>query len=173
MNELDRINRFDELLQRLEHDQAQRLQRSRERAKGAGTMIAVLIVVLGSLALANLYFVNALTQEGRVVIAQMNEMTRYVETVSERMHSIRDEVNAMNTPVALMPVIGEQMHALAQQVARMERSIGTMRQSTTQIDGHIGGLDTSFTDMATRFRVLNSRLNAMRHDVEQMARPVP
>jgi hypothetical protein len=64
----DRIERISEVLENLERDMDARGQEVGERIRGTELLIRILAAVMGVLALANLYFVNDLTQEVKVMI---------------------------------------------------------------------------------------------------------
>ena len=77
MSESDQVERLLRSLRRLESDLVERSAQASQRSRGVATLVRALAIVMGALALANLYFVNDLTQEVRAAIANMDEMTDY------------------------------------------------------------------------------------------------
>ncbi|RKT43839.1 hypothetical protein [Thiocapsa rosea] len=165
----DRIN---EILKGTEADLTRRI---RDQKKAGRKAIAprVFFVLIGILALANLYFVNQLTMEIRAIISNLNEMYGHFATVSGRMSEIRGDMTRMEQEIRLMPVLREQMETLAVKVERMNRDVGEMTESMGEMDGRVGTINASVSDMALRFRGLNQKVGQMGLDVDQMARPVP
>ena len=169
----DRLERLELLLDELQRDCAASAADSGKRARTVARLIRVFGALMALLALSNLYFVNDLTQEVRLVIAQMNEMTGYFVRVSERMHDMRRQVAAMETQVRLLPVIDAQVAQIAVHVDAMGEGVAAMAQSTATIDTEAGRMHHAMDDMAVRFRGLNASVGAMGVDVREMAKPVP
>ena len=99
----------------------------RGRARGVDIMIRALTAAMGILALVNLYYVNALTQEVKLMIAALGEMTGHFANVAERMDGLTGTIKAMDRSVALMPVVRDQMSELAGRVERMGGDVALMR----------------------------------------------
>lgn len=173
MSESDRIERLHSVLERLEADLHTSSEAVAQRSRGVALLVRVLSLVMGSLALANLYFVNDLTQEVRVVIARMDEMTGHFGRVSQRMSDIRATAADMEGNVAMMPVVAAQMREIGGYLDGMRAGVDRMEASTAAIDGRLDRLNLDVADMSVRFRSLNRSVGAMGGDVEQMARPVP
>jgi archaellum component FlaC len=166
------IDRIFEVLNNAENDIATRSQALSESGrKAAGPRI--LFALIGCLALANLYFVNTLTQDVRAIILSMNEMYEHFGRVSRRMNGMRDYVSAMENDIRLMPVMREQMGKLSENISRMREDVKDMRTSVADMDQRVGAVNTTVFDMALRFRDLNRNVGQMGVDVDQMARPVP
>lgn len=165
----------DRIIEILKGTEAQLTQRIRTQRQAGRKAVAprVFFVLIGVLALANLYFVNQLTMEIRAIISNLNEMYGHFATVSARMSDIRDDMTQMEQEVRLMPVLREQMTALAVKVERMNADVGDMTGSLVEMDQRVGAINTSVSDMALRYRGLNQTLGQMGADVDQMARPVP
>lgn len=164
---------MEETLTRLEEDLAARSEAMTRRARGVGALIRGLALAMGVLALANLYFVNALTQEVKLMILALQEMTGHFGNVSERMQTMTGTIDAMDRSVALMPVIRDQMREIGEQVDRMAGDVAGMRQTTASMDGRMDALTAGVFDMTLRFRGLNRSVAGMGSDVDQMARPIP
>jgi len=169
----EHIERIGEVLENLEADLDAAGAAIADRVRGAELVIRILAAVMGILALANLYFVNDLTQEVKVMIGSMNRMSTYFADVSRRMDTMRATVETMTVTVGTMPIIAEQIEEMAVDVATMQGDVGRMRAVTTAIDAHIDVLDRDTLDMAGRFRSLNRTVHVMGRGVDQMARPVP
>lgn len=165
----------DRIIEILRGTEADLTQRIRDQRKAGRKAIAprAFFVLIGILALANLYFVNQLTMEIRAIITNLNEMYGHFATVSGRMSEIRDDMTRMEQEVRLMPVLREQMEALAMQVAQMNEDVGAMTGHLVEMEQRVGGMTTSVSDMSVRFRALNQKVGQMGLDVDQMARPVP
>ena len=169
----DHIERISEVLKNLETDMDARDEALGERIRGAELVIRILAAVMGVLALANLYFVNDLTEEVKVMIKSMNEMTGYFADVSTRMDSMTRTVDSMNRTVRMMPIVAKQIDEIAVHVDAMRGDVGNMREVTVAIDGRIKALNRDTLDMAGRFRSVNQMVHVMGLDVDQMSRPVP
>jgi hypothetical protein len=168
----DRIERLDLLLEDLQRGCAMSAAESERRTRTVARLTRILGTLMGMLALSNLYFVNDLTQEVRLVVAQMDEMTGYFVRVSERMHAMRQEIADMEADVRLLPVIDAQVAEIADHVDAMGMGVAAMERSTAVMDAEIGGMRHALGDMAVRFRRLNSSVGTMGVDVREMAKPL-
>jgi cation transport regulator ChaC len=148
---------------------------SRERATGVRREVPsrIMFALIGLLALANLYFVNQLTQEIKTIIASMNEMYTHFERVSQRMTSMRDYVTNMEGNIRMMPIIREQMAELSEGIGAMNRDVANMTASVVGIDQRVGSVNASVGDMMLRFRSVNRSVGRMGVDVDRMAQPIP
>jgi methyl-accepting chemotaxis protein len=172
MIERDRIEALTGLLADLDRDLA-RGDPSARRRRGAAVWVRLLVVLVAALALSNLYFVNDLTDEVRLVITRMQEMQELFTRVSGRMDEMSVEVASIEQNVLLMPVISDQMREMAGHVVAMEQAVSYMDQTTDSLDLAIESIDGNVREMSLRFRGLNMSVGAMGVDVDQMARPVP
>jgi hypothetical protein len=173
MIERDRIEALTELMVELEMDLDRSDVLSGRHRRGVALWVRIVIVLVALLALSNLYFVNDLTDEVRLVITRMQEMTELFTRVSERMDQMSGEVDAIEHNVFLMPVVAEQMGEMSSHVLAMEQSVARMRPATERLDESVAVMKTSVHEMAVRFHGLNQRVGAMGADVDQMARPLP
>lgn len=169
----EHIDRLSKTLDHLEKDLARRDDALRGRARGVDVMIRALTAAMGILALVNLYYVNALTQEVKLMIAALGEMTGHFANVAERMDGLTGTIKAMDRSVALMPVIRDQMSELAGRVERMGGDVALMRGTAASMDSRMDGLNAGIYDMSQRFRGLNRSVAGMEADVDQMSRPIP
>jgi methyl-accepting chemotaxis protein len=173
MIERDRIDALSQLLGDLEQDLERSDKATGRHRPGAALWVRLLIGLVAAFALSNLYFVNNLTDEVRLVITRMQEMATLFARVSERMDQMSDEVAAIDRQVLLMPVVAEQMREMSSHVLVMEQAVSQMDGATTHLSGTVASMNTSMHDMSIRFRALNQSVGAMGVDVDQMARPVP
>jgi methyl-accepting chemotaxis protein len=171
--ERDRIERLDQELAQLQRDCAASANESARRARIVAMMIRVFGLLMTVLALSNLYFVNDLTQEVRLVVARMDEMADYFARVSDRMRDMRREVSGMEENVRLLPVVDLQVTEIAAHVGAMGAGVEQMRRSTSTLDRQVGHMHGAMSDMALRFRAMNASVGAMGVDVREMAKPVP
>lgn len=148
---------------------------SRERAAGVRREVPTRIIfsLIGLLALANLYFVNQLTQDIKTIIASMNEMYTHFERVSQRMSNMRDYVTDMEGNMRMMPIIREQMEEISNDIGAMNRDVASMTASVVDMDQRVGSVNASVGDMMLRFRSVNRSVGRIGDDVDQMARPIP
>lgn len=172
MLDTPQTDRIIEILKGTEADLTQRI-RTQNQAGRKAVAPRVFFVLIGVLALANLYFVNQLTMEIRAIITNLNEMYGHFATVSARMSDIRDDMTRMEQEVRLVPVLREQMTALAVNIEQMNADVDDMTGSLVEMDQRVGAINMSVSDMALRYRGLNQTLGQMGADVDQMARPVP
>jgi uncharacterized protein YoxC len=173
MSDRDRIERLSQVLSDLEQALSEGEEASGERTRGVTLLIRVVVVLIAALALANLYFINDLTQEVRVVIAGMEAMTGHIDRIAARMDAMEQSVAAIGGDVHLMPVFSAQMQEIAGHVEGLEDNVAGMQQSADHLNGGIGTMHLSIADMAARFHGLNQAVGGMGVDVNQMARPVP
>ncbi|MBK1705165.1 hypothetical protein [Halochromatium glycolicum] len=173
MIERDRIDSLTNLLTTLEHD----LERSEEvrgrQRRGVTVWVRIIALLVAGLALSNLYFVNDLTDEVRVVITRMQEMNALFSRVSKRMDGMQAEVAAIEHNVLLMPVVSEQMREMAAHVLAMEHAVSAMHGSTEGLSDSARVMERNLRDISARFHGLNRSVGAMGVDVNQMGRPLP
>jgi hypothetical protein len=169
----EHLERLSETLIRLEGELQARGQEMRDRTRGVESMIRALALAMGVLALANLYFVNALTEEVKLTVGALHEMSGHFAQVAGRMDRMTGTVEAMDRNVALMPVMRDQLWEIGGQVDRMGQDVDGMRRTTAAMDGRMGLLNAGVFDMSQRFRGLNRSVSGMGADVDQMARPIP
>jgi len=173
MIERDRIESLASLLADLEQDLDRSEATSGRQRRGVAPWVRVVAVVVAGLALSNLYFVNDLTDEVRVVINRMHEMTALFSRVSERMDEMEGEVAAIERNVLLMPVVSDQMREMAAHVLAMEHAVSSMDRATEHLEGSVVSIEGNLRDMSARFHRLNHSVRAMGADVDQMGRPLP
>jgi hypothetical protein len=171
--ERDRIEQADLLLAELQRQVATSVARSALSAGRVGRLIRVFGLAMAMLGLSNLYFVNDLTQEVRLVIRGMNEMTGYFVDVSERMGEMRRAVVDMESDVSLLPVMDAQMTEIAAHVGAMGWGVAEMQRSTEVMDRELARQRLIVGEMAVRFRMLNASVGTMGVNVREMAKPVP
>lgn len=173
MIDRDRIDALNALLEDLNADiDRDDLPRGRKR-RGRRLWLRLLASLVAALALSNLYFVNDLTDEVRLIINRMQEMTALFSRVSARMEQMRVDMAQIDRNVLLMPVVSAQMREMAGHVEVMEQTVSTLDESTGRLSEAITAMDGSVRDMTLRFRDLNRSVGAMGMDVDQMARPLP
>ncbi|MEA1049865.1 hypothetical protein U5801_08595 [Lamprobacter modestohalophilus] len=173
MIERDRIEGLTELMAELEQDLDRSDSLTGRRHRGVELWVRVVIGLVAALALSNLYFVNDLTDEVRLVITRMQEMNSLFTRVSVRMDQISTEIDAIERNVLLMPVVAEQMREMSGHVAVMEQSVSFMDRAAAGLVDSVSIMDGNLRDIAVRFHGLNRSVGAMGVDVNQMARPLP
>lgn len=173
MSDRARIERLNETLTQLEQMLGQSEHAAEKRVRGFVSIARIAAALTAVLALANLYFINDLTQEIHAVIARMEQMNSHFDQVADRMNAMRVQVEGMEENVRLMPVMDAQMREIASHVASMRGNVEQMRGITDSTARRIGRMNVSVTDMAARFHHLNASIGAIGGDVNQMALPVP
>ena len=173
MSTQDQITNLLQTMDNLEADLLEDLEHTRRYSRRAERFIYTLIMMMGVMSLANIYFVNDITQEVRLVVRNMNEMYGHFANVSELMTRMRGIVNNMETNMKMMPIMGEQMAEIGDDTRSMKRDVGYMNSTITTLDHQIGAMNASVWDMSVRFRNLNTTIGNMGQDVHQFARPVP
>ncbi|MBK1645502.1 hypothetical protein CKO25_12780 [Thiocapsa imhoffii] len=172
MPDSHQIDRIIEILDGTETALTKRI-RDQEQAERTAIAPRLFFVLIGALALANVYFVSQLTLEMRSIISNLNDMYGHFATVSVRMSDIRADMTRMEQEIRLMPVLQEQMTALAHEIATMNQDVGTMTSTVVDMEQRVGTINRSVVELALRFRGLNQKVGQMSLDVDQMARPVP
>ncbi len=173
MIERDRIEGLTELMAELEQDLARSDSLTGRRHRGVDLWVRIVIGLVAALALSNLYFVNDLTDEVRLVITRMQEMNNLFTRVSARMDQISVEVDAIERNVLLLPVVSEQMREMSAHVTVMEQSVSFVDRAAARLGDSVAIMDANLHDIAVRFHGLNRSVGAMGVDVNQMARPLP
>jgi len=173
MIERDRIEALTELMAALEQDLDRSDSLTGRRSRGVELWVRIVIALVAALALSNLYFVNDLTDEVRLVITRMQEMNSLFTRVSARMDQISVEVDAIERNVLLMPVVAEQMREMSTHVRVMEQSVSFMDRAAARLGDSVAVMDVNLHDIAVRFHGLNRSVGGMGVDVNQMARPLP
>ncbi len=172
MSAQDQISNLLVTMEDLESDMGERIEQTRRRSERVSRLIYSLITIMGALALLNIYFVNDVTQEVRLVIRHMNEMYGHAGRVSNLMSNIRSTVKKMELKMNMLPIMDEQMAALKGETRKMRGSVSDMNSTIRILDHQVGAMNVSVWDMSMRLRNLNSTVGNMGRDVYQFARPV-
>lgn len=173
MSKQDQITNLMQTMENLEADLAKGIEQTDRKSQRVSRFIYTLIVVIGAMSLINIYFVNDLTQEVRLVVRNMNEMQGHFGQVSALMLQMRGTINSMDQNMQLMPIMGEQMAEIGNYTQRIKRDVGQVNTTITNLDQQIGAMNASLWDMSMRFRNVNVTVGNMGQDVNQFARPVP
>ncbi|MBK5938012.1 hypothetical protein [Halochromatium roseum] len=173
MIERDRIEALTELMSELEQDLDRSDRLTGRRHRGVELWVRLVIGLVAALALSNLYFVNDLTDEVRLVITRMQEMNSLFTRVSVRMDQISVEIDAIERNVLLLPVVAEQMREMSAHVMAMEQSVSFMDRAAAGLGDSVAIMDGNLRDISLRFHGLNRSVGAMGVDVNQMSRPLP
>ena len=173
MSTQDQITNLVQTMENLEADLVKGIEQTHRKSQHATRLIYTLIVITGVMSLANIYFVNDLTQEVRLVVRNMNEMYGHFGRVSKLLVRMRGTVNNMEQNMTMMPIMGEQMAEIGDDTGRMKRDVAHMNSTITTLDQQIGAMNTSVWDMSMRFRNMNFTVGNMGQDVHHFARPVP
>jgi methyl-accepting chemotaxis protein len=173
MSTSDRIERLLSTLNELDRDLESRRKKASKRSHGVAGLVRALALLMGGLALANLYFVNDLTQEIHLVISKMDEMSDHFERVSQLMTDVSQAVADMEDNVKMVPVVTAQTREIATRMDAMRQSVARVGASSASIDERIDVMNAGVVDMSLRFRSVNQSIGVMGADVEQMSRPVP
>jgi methyl-accepting chemotaxis protein len=173
MSESDRIERLRGTLTELDRDLETRTEKASKRSRGVADLVRLLALLMGGLALANLYFVNDLTQEIQLVIGNMDEMSDHFERVSRLMTDVRETVGDMEDNVKMVPIVSAQTREIAARMDGMRGNVARVGTSSASLDRRMDIMNAGVADMSVRFRSLNQSIGTMSGDVDQMARPVP
>ncbi len=173
MNDIRALQTVVAHLERAESDIRNDQASSRAYEKRASRLIHSLYLVIGSMALINLYFVGDLAQEVQVIIRSMNKMYTQFGQMSERMHGMRYHVSGMGEQMALMPVMVEQMGSISGQMSQMEQEVTLMRGALIEIGDRVHSIGGDIGVMDRLFYEVNGKVFRMRHNVGQMSRMVP
>ena len=169
----EHIERLDAVLENLEADLEARGEALGERVRGAELVIRILAAVMGLLALANLYFVNDLTEEIKEMTRSMDQMTDHFSDVSLRMGSMTHSVDSMKDTMGMLPIVAAQMDEISEHVEAMGGDVARIRQTRVAVDERIDLLNRDMLDMAGRFRSVNRSIGVMGRGVGQMSAPIP
>ncbi len=142
MADNEHIERLLILTRDLERELAGRAHDLDRHARGSAALVRALVLIMGVLALANLWFVYDLTQEIRQVIAGMDEMRGHFGRVSARMADIQARTAAMEQDVGLMPVVGAQMQQIGGDLDHMRAAVACGRHGRRRgPDGAAGSIE--------------------------------
>ena len=173
MSTKDQITNLLQTMENLEADLAKGIEQTDRKAQLVERFVYTLIAVIGAMSLINIYFVNDLTQEVRLVVRNMNEMHGHFGQVSALMLRMRGTINNMDQNMRLMPIMGEQMAEIGNYTGMMKRDVDQVNTTIANLDHQIGSMNASVWDMSMRFRNVNVTVGNMGQDVNQFARPVP
>ena len=148
MIERDRVEALTELMADLEQDLDRSDSLIGRRHRGVNLWVRIVVGIVAALALSNLYFVNDLTDEVRLVITRMQEMNSLFTRVSDRMDQISVEVDGIERNVLLMPVVAEQMREMASHVTVMEQSVAFMDRAAARLGDSVALMDANLHDIA-------------------------
>ncbi len=173
MNESEDLKKVLASLQDLEDEVNATSRNSETVARGTRSISRIVFAILGSFALLNIYFVNDLAQEIKVIIGSMNKMYVHFGNVTERVTAIRQHVQHMGLNVRTMPIIKEQMQEMNDSVVVMTNSVDAMKSNIVVLDQRIGHMNHYVNEMAGRFRHMNKNVGNMGYNVNQMSTTVP
>ena len=173
MSTQDQVTNLLQTMENLEADLAKGIEQTDRKAQRIDRIIYTIIAVIGAMSLINIYFVNDLTQEVRLVVRNMSEMQGHFDQVSTLMLRMRGTINNMDQNMRLMPIMGEQMAEIGNYTGMMKRDVDQVNTTIANLDHQIGSMNASVWDMSMRFRNVNVTVGNMGQDVNQFARPVP
>jgi hypothetical protein len=173
MSTRDQAQRLLETMAHLESELQAAAEDTQRNTRRAVLLIYVLIVVMGGLALVNMYFVNDVTQEVGVLVRHLDDMLGHFERVSALMTEIRGTVSQMSRSIDMMPILGEQMAEMGDKVASMRADVERMKANVALMDTHVATMKGGVRDMSIDFRHLNRSVGVMGMDVHEFSKPVP
>ena len=135
-------------------------------------IIRNVLIMLGILALINLYLIQDLAQGMLSMTRNMDSMYGNFALVSRDMQTITQAVVGMNERVRSLPVMKEDMVLMSQDMASMNRDVQLMDQSLAGMDQDVAAITNGVTDMAWRFDQLTQTIQGMGYNVNQMSQPV-
>ncbi len=160
-------------LDNVEQDLKERTEQVKKSRNNFSTSMKVIFAVLGCLALANIYFVNSLTQEVKVMISSMVEMYQHFGRMSEQMQDMTVYVKSMENDIEMMPIMNQQMGQMNQEVSSMSNDMNAMRTDMEGMDQRITTMNKDVQQMSLRFRHMNANVGNMGYNVNQMSNVVP
>ncbi len=172
MSESNQISRLLDELGQIEQELNRHKTEARDQARPTVVFVRALLLIMGTLALANIYFVNEVVQEVAITVRNLNEMYHHFARVSERVSDVDGYVTDIGENVKTVPVIEDQLVAMGDRVESMRRSVKHNTDHLIVTDQQMGVMRNSVRDMAVRFRALNYNVGHMGQDVYQMSRPV-
>ncbi|WP_006786638.1 hypothetical protein [Thiorhodospira sibirica] len=142
-------------------------------ARRTQRLLQIVFLLIGLVALVNLYFVSDLAQETQIIIRNMTTMYEQFGEMSERMSGMRTHVSAMGQNIALMPVMVDQMDMISRNMLSMEHDVSGMRTHMQHLTGHVHVMYQDIHTMNLLFRDVNGKLVHMRYYVGHMSNVVP
>jgi len=173
MTESNQVSRLLDQLGQIEQELKRHKLEARDQARPTVVFVRALLLIMGTLALANIYFVNEVVQEVAVTVRNLNEMYHHFARTSERVSDVNGYVTAIGENVKTVPVIEDQLVAMGDRVESMRKSVKQNTDYLVLTDQHMGVMRNSVRDMAVRFRALNNNVRYMGQDVYQMSKPLP
>lgn len=171
MNDHDRIENLSDTLRQLEDEMDTR--RDAVARASRSPWPTLVFVLVASLALVNIYFVNQLMTQFQGMITGMTEMYTHFGHVASRMSDMRRYVTNMESNVTMMPPINDEMGAMSANITDITGNVSSMDRNIGIMDQRVAVMGATVTDMSQRFRHLNHNVGIMRYDVNQMSQPVP
>ena len=172
MTESNQISRLLDRLGQIEQELNRHKTEAKDQARPTVVFVRALLLIMGTLALANIYFVNEVVQEVAITVRNLNEMYHHFARVSERVSDVDGYVTDIGENVKTVPVIEDQLVAMGDRVESMRRSVKHNTDHLIVTDQQMGVMRNSVRDMAVRFRALNFHVGHMGQDVYQMSRPL-
>jgi DNA anti-recombination protein RmuC len=160
-------------LTQVEDDLRRVHEQSRKIEKKTGIIIQTLFVIIGSFALINLYFVNDLAQEIKVIVKNMNKMYVHFGEMSDRVDGMRYHIVNMGDNMALMPIMVDQMSNMSVKMQTMKINVSGMKNKIIVMRKSVSIMNNDISEMAGRFRHVNHNVYQMRRDVKVMSDIIP
>jgi hypothetical protein len=169
----DPIEKIVDHLERSEASLRATQERSREQERRTGNLIQALFLAIAAIALVNIYYVNDLFQEVKVIMRSMTTMyTRFGE-MSERVHGMRGHVESMSGQIGLMPVMVEQMGNMSERMAGMRGDVGEMRERLASMTGEVSVMEQDIGSMSLMLHDVTGKVIHIRRSVGAMSNVVP
>lgn len=173
MKETDSLQEIVNYMEGIESD-AKKIQESISQSKGKGNVsLNAIILVIGCIALSNLYFASDLVQELDVIMRTMTKMYGQFGEMSQRMHGMRLHVDNMSKNITLMPVMVEQMGHMSSNMGIIKDNVTNISSNMSEMRGRVDSLNQDVTVMSQLFHSTNNKIVQIRHNVNNMSRVMP
>ena len=167
------LEQLIETLHHVEQDLKERTENKQKSRHDFSKTMKIIFAFLGCLALANIYFVNSLTQEIKVMISSMVEMYEHFGRMSDQMQDMTTYVKSMENDIEMMVIMKKQMGQMNGEVFSMTQDMNAMSHDMENMDVRIYSMNINVQQMAQRFRHMNMNVGNMGYNVNQMSNVVP
>jgi methyl-accepting chemotaxis protein len=160
-------------LEAMEQEALSVRERSKIIQRRTNRVIHVVFAFIGAMALVNLYFINDLSGEVKVVARSMVEMYTNFGQMSERMQRIRIHVQNMAGNVKTMPIMAQQMEGMSGYMGEMRSDVEGMSTRMESMQQHVESMNRDIFEMAVRFQNMNNSVYGLGSDVRDMSNILP
>lgn len=162
-----------ELLSKIESDVSHRNRRLKKSQHRLDRVMMFFFLIIGVIALMNLYFIYNWGQEVRTIVHEMDELYQHVHTMSGQMISMGNSVVQLETETALMPIMNEELNKFVNSMQTMQTQTQNIHHNMIDLNDSFTGISQDVTQMNGQIQGLNQQMNQMNMSVYEMGKSIP